>query len=222
MKKTLGKKNYGIFLLVLVVAILLFGYESNNIFAQTIDVSQNYLVVGSNNSTPLDGILNITKVAYPSSLPSGGGVVTFIYKITNSGVVSLSNVRVVDDKCSAMSGELGDTNNNHLLDPNEIWIYNCSLNLKKTTTDTATVTAFSNNLNAVDTATTTVEVAGTSASTTLSPNLPNEGATPNPAPSFPDNGPNPNAPYTTLIAWGGLGGILLVLVLIFFLIRKKR
>ena len=69
-------------------------------------------------------------------------MITFVYKVTNPGVVPLSDVHVVDDKCPAMSGELGDTNGNHLLDTNEVWIYNCSMDLKQTTTDTATVTAF--------------------------------------------------------------------------------
>jgi hypothetical protein len=183
------------------------------------------VVVGSNNPPPLVSIVNITKVAYPLSLPAGGGEVAFTYKVTNPGIVPLSNVIVSDDKCSAMSGELGDTNDNHLLDPSEVWIYTCVTILTKTTTNTATVTAYANGLKAIDTYTITVAVA-----TTTTPGLPNEGSNPS-VPGFPNNGPNPGLPNNgtnpngsniTLIIWGILGGILVALIIVFFLTRKKK
>jgi len=177
------------------------------------------VVVGSNNPPPLVSIVNITKVAYPLALSAGGGEVAFTYKVTNPGIVPLSDVTVSDDKCSAMSGELGDTNGNHLLDPSEVWIYTCVTILTKTTTNTATVTAYANGLKAVDNDTITVDVAATSA--TYAPGFPNEG--PNPAvPGLPNNGTNPSGPNITLIIWGVLGGILAVLIVVFFLIRKKK
>ena len=89
-------------------------------------------------------------------------------------------------------------------------------------TNTATVTAFANNVNAVDTATITVEVAGTITDTMISPNLPNEGTNPNLVPGLPNNGAVPNPVDATLIAWVSMTGILLVLIIVFFLIRKKQ
>lgn len=78
------------------------------------------VVVGSSDVPPLVGIINITKVAYPLFLPSEGGDITFTYRVNNPGMVPLSDVRVTDDKCAAMSGRLGDTNGNRLLDLNEV------------------------------------------------------------------------------------------------------
>jgi hypothetical protein len=177
------------------------------------------VVVGSNNPPPLVNIVNITKVAYPLSLPVGGGEVAFTYKVTNPGLVPLNDVTVTDDNCSAMSGELGDTNNNHFLDPNEVWIYTCTAILAKTTTNTATVTAYANGLKAVDADTITVDVATTTVA--YSPGLPNEG--PNPGvPGLPNNGTNPNSLNITVIIWGILAGILAVLIIVFFLTRKKK
>ena len=177
------------------------------------------VVVGSKNPPPLVNIVNITKLAYPLSLPAGGGEVAFTYKVTNPGIVPLSNVTVSDDKCGAMSGELGDTNDNHLLDPNEVWIYACTMILTKTTTNTVTVTAYANGLKAVDNDTITVDVATTT--TVYSPGLPNEGPGPS-VPGFPNNGTNPSTLNVTVIIWGILGGILAVLIIVFFLTRKKK
>ena len=172
------------------------------------------VIVGSNNPSPLVSIVNITKVAYPLSLPSEGGQITFTYKVNNPGVVPLSDVSITDDKCSAMSGKLGDTNGNNLLDINEVWIYTCTMNLRQTTTNTATVVAYANGLKAVsnDTITVTVNnpVAQSSPTSSTSPN-------------FPDVGTNPNLevnPNFKIIIWGGLS-VLLVLLIIFFKKSKK-
>jgi hypothetical protein len=142
--------------------------------------------------------------------------------------VPLADVTVADDKCSAMSGELGDTNDNHLLDPNEVWIYTCTMILAKTTTNTVTVTAYANGLRAVDNDTITVAVATTTAAS--SPVFPNEGSNPSvpglpnngPNPGLPNNGTNPNTLNITVMIWGILGGILAILIIVFFLIRKKK
>ena len=156
------------------------------------------VVVGSNNPPPLVSIVNITKVAYPLSLPAEGGNITFTYKVTNPGVVSLGGVIVTDDKCKAMSGKLGDTNGNNLLDINEVWIYTCTTNLRQTTTNTSTVTAYANGLKAVDSATITVKVDN--------PSLPNTG------------GIDSNL---KIIVWGLLSGVLVVLTIFYISTRKK-
>lgn len=116
------------------------------------------VVVGVKDPAPLVSIVNITKVAYPLSLPSGGGDITFTYKVNNPGVLPLSDVVVVDNKCQAMSGKLGDTNGNNLLDTNEVWIYTCTAHLTQTSTNTVTVTASANGLQATDNAVLTVHV----------------------------------------------------------------
>lgn len=118
----------------------------------------------------------------------------------------LSNVVVADDKCSNMSGKLGDTNANNLLDISEVWIYTCTTNLKQTTTNTVTVTAYANDLKAVADATITVVVQH-------APGLPNVGMTSDVA-----------AANTTFknIVWGMLAGLLAVLILIFTLIKKDK
>lgn len=158
------------------------------------------VVVGSNNPAPVVSIINITKVAYPLSLPVEGGNITFTYKVNNPGVVPLGDVTVTDDKCKAMSGKLGDTNGNNLLDIHEVWIYTCTAVLKQTTTNTVNVMAYANGLKAVDNTTITVKVAQSNIA------LPNTGVMPN----------------IKIIVWGVLVGILTGLTVVYIFIGKKH
>lgn len=162
------------------------------------------VVVGSKSIPPLVSIINITKVAYPLSLPKEGGDITFTYRVNNPGEVALQDVVVVDDKCSAMSGKLGDTNGNNQLDVNEVWIYTCKTNLKETTTNTVKVTSTANGLKAVGYATITVMVAESTNSTAD-------------VPSFPETGENANI---KIIIWMTLAGLLAALT-IFFVVKKS-
>lgn len=182
-------------------------YETTQSVATAIGVANNLpaahkaystVIVGSNNEPPLVNIINITKVAYPLTLPIGGGDITFTYRVNNPGVVPLSNVTVVDDKCGNVSSRLGDTNGNGLLDINEVWTYTCQAHLTETTTNTASVTAFANGLKAVGYATITVTVD--------IPGLPNTGT------GFD----------LKTIVWGILSVILVALIIFFILIRKKK
>ena len=158
------------------------------------------VVVGSTNPPPLVSIVNITKVAYPLSLPATGGPITFTYRVSNPGIVPLSTVSVVDNKCMAMSNKLGDTNGNNLLDIDEVWLYTCTTSLKETTTNTARVTAFANGLRAIDDVALTVKVA------TI-------------VPIFPETGFNPNLKITL---WIILSVLLIILTIFFFLTRGKN
>ncbi|MFA6096735.1 MAG: hypothetical protein WC788_03865 [Candidatus Paceibacterota bacterium] len=89
--------------------------------------------------TPAPAI-GITKSANPSSLPVGGGHVTYAYNITNAGNVPLSNITLMDDKCSSAAYTGGDVNSDLKLDLDESWVYGCSMVLSVTTTNTATAT----------------------------------------------------------------------------------
>ena len=156
------------------------------------------VVVGSTTPAPLVSIVNITKVAYPLALPRDGGKITFSYRVNNPGVVPLSNVSVVDDKCSAMSSKLGDTNGNYLLDLNEVWTYTCTMNLTTTTTNTVFVTAFANGFKAIDSATLTIKV--DMPPPEFSPDFPDQ-----PIPSFPQTGTGSNL---KIVTWAILAIIL--------------
>ncbi len=162
------------------------------------------------NSTPAVSIVDITNTLYPSPLPNGGGSITFTFKIANLGKVPLNDVTVTDDHCSAMSGELGDINGNHLLDPGEVWIYTCTTVLATTTTHSATVTAYANGLKAVAVETSTVNVFDVGATSTFR------------VPGFPNNGTNPYTANATALIWEILGGILVVLVVIYIGITWKK
>jgi hypothetical protein len=162
------------------------------------------VVVGSNYPAPMVSIVNITKVAYPLPLHAGGADITFTYKVSNPGTVPLENVTVADDKCGAMSGKLGDTNANNLLDMDEVWIYTCTMNVKKTMTSTAIVTAFANGLEATDESTMAVEVEHSSLVNIFTGGLLS-------GVSFALNSN----------VWAFLLGVLVTLIACFFLTRKK-
>jgi len=172
------------------------------------------VVVGSNNPPPLVSVVNVTKVAYPLSLPSGGGQITYTYRVNNPGIVPLKDVTVTDDKCSDMSGRLGDTNGNNLLDPDEVWIYTCTTTLRQTTTNTVNVTASANGLIALGNDTITVNVATPAGSVTSqsSPQLPNTGGNSN-------RGTNP---FVKIVVWTILSVILAILIIVFVFIRRNR
>lgn len=168
------------------------------------------VVVGSNTPPPLVSIVNVTKIANPLSLPNGGGRITYTYKVNNPGVVPLSNVTVTDDKCDAMSGKVGDTNGNNLLDINEVWIYTCTTTLTQTTTNTVTVTAFANGLKAISSDTITVNVASPFVKA---------------VPKFPTVGTKPTVeinPFVKIVVWTILSFILIILFIIFIFIRKRE
>ncbi len=103
-------------------------------------------------------IISITKVPNPLSLPSGPGPVTYNYTVTNIGTVPISNVKVVDDKCSAVSFVSGDNNGDNNLDVNEVWTYRCNINLSVTTTNVVTATGQANGFTSTHVAQATVVV----------------------------------------------------------------
>ncbi len=169
------------------------------------------VVVGSENSPPLVSIINITKVAYPLTLPIEGGDITFTYRVNNPGIVPLGDVSVTDDKCKSMSRKLGDTNGNDFLDITEVWTFTCTTHLTKTTTNTVSVGASANGLKAVGYSTLTVTV-----DTIASDHVPRFPA--QPIPSFPETGVNPMVKIST---WGVMFAILAALIAYIVVSRRR-
>jgi uncharacterized repeat protein (TIGR01451 family) len=66
--------------------------------------------------------------------------VTYTYNVSNGGDSPIHAVALSDDKCLAVTGPVsGDTNGDHLLDPNEIWVYTCTQSVNQTVTTIGTV-----------------------------------------------------------------------------------
>ena len=121
---------------------------------------------------PIVPLIGISQIPTPNTLSANSGSVTYAYSVWNVGKLQpLVNVRATDDNCTPLIFLSGDTNNNSKLDPDETWNYSCKTNLSKTTTNTATVTGYSDDpyyLRAISTSIVTVPV--------FVPNLPNTGS----------------------------------------------
>ena len=63
--------------------------------------------------------IHVEKTADPTSLPAGGGDVTYTYVVTNTGDVALSSIKVDDDKCSPVEYVSGDEDGDSKLDVKE-------------------------------------------------------------------------------------------------------
>jgi len=120
------------------------------------DIASAQVIVGLPIVPPL---IHVTKVPSPLALLAGGGMVTYTEKISNPGVVALSNVTLNDDKCSPMKYVSGDINNDSKLDVTETWTYTCESKLTQTTTNTAIASGQANGLTVRDIAVATVVVA---------------------------------------------------------------
>lgn len=174
------------------------------------DVAIATVVVGLPTPPPL---INIIKKPTSLNLLYGGGEMTYTYTVTNPGTVPLSDVSVIDDKCTGLPGRVvghpGDLNNNNLLESNETWTFTCKTNITQTTTNTATAEGHANGLTAIDFALATVVVAAPISGQVLgvtTPNLPNTG--------FPPEGDG--FPWNIVISIGILAAISLL-----YIARKK-
>jgi uncharacterized repeat protein (TIGR01451 family) len=119
------------------------------------DTATATVVVGTPLPPPLIHVVKIPSVLVVTS----GGSVLYTYTVTNPGTAPLSNVNVVDNKCSPVSGPSGDTNNNNILEASETWTYTCQMNLTATTVNTATAQGSASSLTATDSSIATVVVA---------------------------------------------------------------
>ncbi len=180
------------------------GYASD---VRGTDVAVATVVVGSPLPPPL---INVIKKPSSLTLPPGGGMVTYSYSVTNPGTVALSNVSVVDNKCSPVSGRSGDVNNNNMLDTPETWTYACQMNLTTSTVNTATAEGHANGLTAIDYALATV-VVSTAPGQVLgatTPGLPNTGLPPD----------EKSTPWNIVVLAGSL---ILVLTSLVVVLRKR-
>lgn len=82
----------------------------------------------------------VTKIANPTVVSTAGSLVTYSYEVYNPGSSFLTNIVLLDDKCSPVNFIVGDLNNDAKLDRGEIWKYTCQTSLDRTTINTATAT----------------------------------------------------------------------------------
>lgn len=140
--------------------------QANGITA--VDTASAIVVVGVPLPPPL---IHVVKTPNVFVLASGGGAVTYSYSVTNPGTAPLSNVSIMDDKCTGLPGRVlghpGDLNQNNLLESNEVWFFTCQTNLTQTTTNTGMAQGSANGLTAIDFSFATVVVSP--------PKLPNTG-----------------------------------------------
>lgn len=165
-----------------------------------VDNANATVVVGASIIPPL---IHIVKKPNVFVLPAGGGAVTYSYTVTNPGTAPLSNVSVVDNKCTGLPGRVvghpGDLNHNDLLESNESWSFTCQTNLTQTTTNIGTAEGSANGLTATDFSPTTVVVAA--------PKLPNTGLLSS----------KNNIPWDVVVP----AGIFAILVSLYFIRRKQ-
>ncbi|MDO8504973.1 MAG: hypothetical protein Q7S48_00105 [bacterium] len=131
-----------------------------------VDIASATVVVGLPIVPPL---IHVTKIPNPLMLAFGGGMVTYTNRVSNPGMVPLTNVRLTDDKCGPVNYISGDTNRDSMLGTTETWVYTCKTKLTATTTNTVTASGDANGLTARDFAIATVVVAA------VVPKLPDTG-----------------------------------------------
>lgn len=181
-------------------------------------------------------LISVTKVPTPLALTAGPGSVVYNYTVANIGTVTMSNVKVTDDKCSVVSFVSGDTNIDSKLDVSESWKYSCTTALSKTTTNTVTATGDANGLTATATANATVVVTSAPLPSTPVPTVkqtvkPTSTAVvaptiyaPAPAvvtPKLPKTGIGPDEEYTPWNAAIPVGMFVVVATSLVVVLRKR-
>jgi uncharacterized repeat protein (TIGR01451 family) len=107
--------------------------------------------------------IRLVAAANPTSLPAGGGSVTYTYVVTNTGNAPLTTVTLGDNRCDDVEFVTGDTNGDGRLDINETWQYRCTTTVAATTTNTAGVSGRAGTTTVSDTDTATVAVTASNA-----------------------------------------------------------
>lgn len=114
-------------------------------------------------------LIHLTKVPEPLSLPSEGGLVTYVYAVTNSGTQPLRNVSVTEEACQDVKYVEGDMDEDSLLELGEKWVYKCTTTVLKTTIGVAVVSGDANGRRAVDPAIAIVTIANSPVPNTTGP-----------------------------------------------------
>ena len=83
--------------------------------------------------------IHVVKTANPTSLV-GAGSVDYTFAVTTTGNMPIDDVTPVDDQCSPLILQSGDTSADGLLDAGETWLYTCTATVTEPTVDTVTVT----------------------------------------------------------------------------------
>lgn len=164
------------------------------------DIAAATVVVGIPLPPPL---IHLVKVPNTFLLPIGGGPVTYSYTVTNPGTAPLTDVSIIDDKCTGLPGRVvghpGDLNQNNILESNETWHFTCHTNITQTTTNIGTAEGHANGLTAIDVSPATVVV--------TTPMLPNTGYGPE----------NKSTIWSILIPTA-----VVALLLSLYIVRRKR
>ena len=162
--------------------------------------------------------IDVTKVATPVSLPIGGGSVVYDYVISNPGSIPLSNVTLVDDKCSNITLLSGDINSNSKLEITESWKYSCAMNLSQTTTNIAIASGTADFTTVTDTANATVVVAVPVITVIPTPTVLIVSTTTAVVPLFPDAGLDPDPNF---FPWNFLALLSVIFVSVLNLTKNK-
>lgn len=170
--------------------------QANGITAT--DIANATVVVGLPVVPPL---IHVTKIPSPLVLPAGGGMATYINRVTNPGTVALSNIRLFDDKCGPVTYVSGDVNGDAKLDTNEAWVYICRTILRSSTVNTVTASGDANGFTAKDFAIGTIIV------NPALPKMPNTGLPPS----------EDSTPWNVLVPAG-----LLALLPVLYIVRRKQ
>ncbi len=150
-------------------------------------------------------LIDIVKIAYPPSLPSGPGSVTFSYSVINTATVTMRGVWVKDDKCSPVTFVSGDANSDSLLQVGESWLFECTKIVSQTETNIAITHGQANGWDTYDTASTTVVVSLPPPpvpqffTPPIIPNFPNAGVSPTLTSVFVAKTDRPGMPVRLLI-----------------------
>jgi uncharacterized repeat protein (TIGR01451 family)/LPXTG-motif cell wall-anchored protein len=164
-------------------------------------------VVVTNTPIPIyPPLINVIKTPAPLVLTSGPDYVSYTYKVSNPGMVELSNVTVTDDKVSPVTYVYGDVNADKLLQTNETWIYTAMIYLNDTTTNTATAKGSANGMTATDFAFATVVV---------TPVI-------TPVPKLPKTGIEKNIPWLIPVGVFAMGLLLITLPVIIRRISSSK
>jgi uncharacterized repeat protein (TIGR01451 family) len=103
-------------------------------------------------------VIRIHKDADPSESTTGHVLVTYTYTVTNGGTLPLTDVTVTDDKIAEVTYVSGDTNEDHILQSDETWIYTAQMDLTASTTNVATARGTASGEDVTDSAFVTVQV----------------------------------------------------------------